>query len=251
MAIGDDEYELMPHREIEKLKKEINELHSGPGRTRKNSGLEKSMDQLNDTINSLLEIFKETNMEMRAGDNEINSRLSKLESLNEKLDSVIEQNEKIAEAILTVAESSEAMKNKLDEGLADNIIKRENATETKKTQEEPNKSEEMLPGFDDAFPSTDDNTPDFSSMETGTGQQQPPSFGSPPQQGGMNSMPPPMNAGQQRGMGPPPFNPQQGQQNNMNMPQRPFNPGQMPPPPPSPSMQQQPQQKKKRLFNFK
>jgi hypothetical protein len=225
MAYQNDDYELLPHNEIVKLREEIRQLNNSSPKTRTHSSLEKSMNELNKTILNLFEIFKETNMELKLGDSQISNRLSKLNNLNEKLDAIIDQNEKIAEAILVVAEASEKINQKIensnDEFFFKDMNNSNNSNNYNKDSLFGNNSNSVNDFDENLVAPNDDMDVPFGSNQ---GMPPPPGINNP-------GMPPPMpqnnpnNFQPNNSMGmnnnpmPPPSN------NGMNMP---------PPPPPNP-----------------
>jgi hypothetical protein len=234
----DDEFELMSHKDVEKLKKELSALRKS-GTSRESQVVLDSMDKLNENIVGLTDVFREATMELKISDNEaFNPKL--MHELSEKIDSLLEQNEKMAEAILTVAEVSNDLKDRLDELL--------------KETEEMNQPIEGVPSFANPGSSSDSfGQPDYSmdfggappfnpsgmpspSMDASSGMGSPPGgMGSPP--GGMG--PPPGGMGPPPGgMGPPP--------SGMGPP-----PGGMGPPPGGMGPPPSPDQKRKPLFGFK
>lgn len=82
----DDEYELMSHESVERLQEQLRKLKKGGSV----SSLQASMDELNANIQRLLEVFREASRGVKAEDSKINT--------------LLEQNEKIARAILAVAD---------------------------------------------------------------------------------------------------------------------------------------------------
>ena len=191
MSRRDEEYELMPHSEIARLRSEIEQFkrsQSGHGNAASGGtgggggGIDaESIQQLNSTLANLMEIFKETNMELKVGDHEISSRLTKLNNMSEKLDTIIDQNEKIAEAILTIADTTDMMKKHFD-------------------QEPSHESSESSGGQNQSPFSSQQAPPSFPGLGGSQGSPQGQGFG--PPQG--NQGPPPPQGG---GGSPPPFNP--------------------------------------------
>jgi hypothetical protein len=206
MAYQNDDYELLPHGELVKLREEIRQLNNSSPKGRAHSSLDKSMAELNKTIGNLFEIFKETNMELKLGDSQITSRLSKLNSLNEKLDTIIDQNEKIAEAILVVAEASEKISQKIDNSSDDFFFKdiNSNSDSNKNSLFGDNNSNN---DFDENLMAPNDDI----------------DMGFPSN----NGMPPPPGINANNTMPPPQAFPNNGMPNNNNMPPPPNN---MPPP---------------------
>lgn len=88
----DVDYEIISRKDIAKLKQEIKELKEG-----KNSG---SANNVMDKLNQMLDLFKEASLSLK---NEKPGGI-KLEEIYEKLDSILDQNQKIAEGLLSIAD---------------------------------------------------------------------------------------------------------------------------------------------------
>ena len=105
MADQDDDYELLPHKEIAELKTELERLKKGPS-----SESRSQMDQLTGALTNLLNLFKEASSQMRLEEDEGNIVSEKLIPIEEKLDQILDQNKKIAEGILAMADMIKDMK---------------------------------------------------------------------------------------------------------------------------------------------
>ncbi|MFH0875855.1 MAG: hypothetical protein V1859_08000 [archaeon] len=101
-----DDYELLPHEEIEKLKRELDRLKKSGTNPDALSG---SMENLTDSINSLLRVFREASEEMKLDEHDSVMLSDKIGPLAEKVDKVLEQNEKIAKGIIAIADMIEEM----------------------------------------------------------------------------------------------------------------------------------------------
>ncbi|MCX6709922.1 MAG: hypothetical protein NTV63_03160 [Candidatus Woesearchaeota archaeon] len=89
--MADDEYELIPHKEISELRKEIQNLKEQiKGKPDSNGASEKT---LLEAINELIAVFREATEEIRAKPGTI-----------DKFSILAEQNEKIARGILALAD---------------------------------------------------------------------------------------------------------------------------------------------------
>lgn len=100
-----EEYELVPRNKIQDLQKQLETLKKSPLATTPSGGeLAQSMNKLSSHLESLLNLFREASEEMRKEERESESVAKKMDPLMEKLDMVIDQNKKIAKAILTVAD---------------------------------------------------------------------------------------------------------------------------------------------------
>lgn len=104
----EDEYEILPHKEIEDLKNELDALKKGPTPESRNQ-----MQKLNDSINSLLGLFKEASSQMNLEEEEANLVSQKLIPLEEKMDQILDQNQKIAEGIVALADLVKDMRDRM------------------------------------------------------------------------------------------------------------------------------------------
>ena len=89
----DEPYDIMPHREIVELKKQVQELKSEKSSSQ---GLVSSMSALTNSMDSMLRLFKGASEELKVEEKE--------DILNKKLDEIIEQNKIIADGIVTVSD---------------------------------------------------------------------------------------------------------------------------------------------------
>lgn len=93
------DYELMSHSELAKMREEIARLRSQVP----TSAMSVSMEELADSIQEMNKLFKAAVEEMKEED--LGEDIAKqLEPIANKLDTVIDQNHKIANAILTVVD---------------------------------------------------------------------------------------------------------------------------------------------------
>ena len=97
--MADDDYELIPHQEILDLKKELEKLKISPTPESR-----ESMEKLTDAINNLLTLFKQAGAQMNIEEQEATLVEAKLKPLMDKIDQVLDQNQKIAEGVVTLAE---------------------------------------------------------------------------------------------------------------------------------------------------
>lgn len=99
----EEEWELTPHHQIEELKKEVEKLRKNPfAGTGSSENLLESMEKLNHSINELIEIFKMAHEDISA--KELHTEEEKTEKLSEKMDKMADENRKIAEGIVSLAE---------------------------------------------------------------------------------------------------------------------------------------------------
>ncbi len=95
----EEEYELTPHKQLEELKSEIEKLKSVPSTTTKaGQTLQESIGHLNDEVSELLAMFK------YAKDTPDNSEIDTQKEILRKLETLIDENRKIAQGIVSLAE---------------------------------------------------------------------------------------------------------------------------------------------------
>lgn len=103
MAVDDDEYELLPKQEIENLKKDIERLKKHPfGEMKEGETLLEAVNNLNNNIRRLIDIFAKAEADIAAQYAEGNPA--------EDLKSIKEQNEEIAQGLLTAVDMIKDMK---------------------------------------------------------------------------------------------------------------------------------------------
>lgn len=98
MAV-DEPYDLMPHKEIVELKKQVEELKS---ERYVHKEILNSMDALKSSMDAMLKLFTQASEELKLEEEgPLNGNKS---SMNEKLNQIIDQNKSIAEGIVTISE---------------------------------------------------------------------------------------------------------------------------------------------------
>lgn len=110
--MAEDDYDLVPHTELHKLEDELSQLRRGTGGANP-SNLKDSMDDLSRSLQSMITVFKEAKDELRIEDEEKELMSKKIDPILQKLDNLLDQNEKIAEGILTLADMIKKMEDKL------------------------------------------------------------------------------------------------------------------------------------------
>ena len=101
--MADDDYDLLPHRQINELKGLVQDLKSKVGRASPKDLID-AMDSLTKSIDSLMNLFKQAADEMRYEEKEeILSGGSEHKAINDKLDKIIEQNKIIANGMVAVS----------------------------------------------------------------------------------------------------------------------------------------------------
>lgn len=97
----EDDYELLPHKEIEELKQELAKLKDFEITPSKK--LQISILELNQKLDKLITIFDDAAHEMRAEESSL-SFAEKMQPLVEKMNKILDQNSEIASGILAVAD---------------------------------------------------------------------------------------------------------------------------------------------------
>lgn len=102
----EEEYEIMPHKTIERIKREINDLKMKAVSDEKisNESLKKSLDNLTVSINSLMSLFKEASEEMKIEEESKEEIKEKIDPLLNRIDTIESENRKIARGILAIAD---------------------------------------------------------------------------------------------------------------------------------------------------
>ena len=98
----DDSYDLLPHRQINELKRQIDELKARQDRASPKD-LVASMDSLTKTVDSLMNLFQKASQELKYQLKEEELASGK-DSVNEKLDRIIDQNRIIANGMVAVSD---------------------------------------------------------------------------------------------------------------------------------------------------
>ncbi len=93
----DEPYDLLPHHEIEELKRKVEELKVNQDRSTPQAVVN-SIDQLTKAMNSMLNLFTQAAKEVKEDEKDNSEIMS-------KLDEVIEQNRTIAEGMVTISDT--------------------------------------------------------------------------------------------------------------------------------------------------
>ena len=111
MPNDDSEYELMPAKVVRKLAKDVEAIKKDPlGSTPQGQELLAAVSGLSTTINDLGDMFKEASSSMGEEEEESQTVKAQLEPLIANVDDLIEQNKKIAKAIIAIADKVDEMK---------------------------------------------------------------------------------------------------------------------------------------------
>lgn len=108
-------YELMPHKKIKKIKKEIESLKKkAETESFTSKGFMSSVNSLTTSIDSLMELFKEATESMKLEEQAEEEVSKKIGPLLARMDDIEEQNRKIAEGIVTVADMVTELKEEIE-----------------------------------------------------------------------------------------------------------------------------------------
>ena len=102
--MADDDYDLMPHKQITELKRQMQELKGKVNRASPKELID-SMNSLTNTIDSLMKLFRQSADELKYEDREGSfSGNSDHKSMGEKLDKIMEQNKIIADSMVAISD---------------------------------------------------------------------------------------------------------------------------------------------------
>jgi len=105
MAEDEGEYEIVPHKEVLELKKQVDEIKAHPfGSTSEGKEMLAAIRRLSESMDNLTGLFQEAAEQMKLEERESELIGQKLDPLFLKIDDLIEQNKKIAKGILAVAD---------------------------------------------------------------------------------------------------------------------------------------------------
>ena len=107
ISADEDEYELMPRRDIDELKGELRKLKEFEITPTKK--LHVSINELNAKIDKLIAIFEDAQRSVRSEEGGLGFA-EKMKPLADKMNKILEQNADIAEGILSLADMITAMK---------------------------------------------------------------------------------------------------------------------------------------------
>ncbi|MBW2996925.1 hypothetical protein KY349_01140 [Candidatus Woesearchaeota archaeon] len=109
----EDEYAIVSKKEFLTLKRELDRLKKNPLEgSESGENLQSSIDNLNKSLNVMLEVFKQAADDMKLEEHEAEAIGKQIGPLSEKMDMLIDQNQKIAKGIVAIADM---VKEKLEE----------------------------------------------------------------------------------------------------------------------------------------
>jgi hypothetical protein len=108
----EDDYELVASKRISKLKDDLERLRSKNPDTASMQQLQESIERLSTNLENILSVFEEAAEEMKLDDKETEVIAQKIDPLMDKLDAIIDQNKKIAQGVVAVADMISELKSK-------------------------------------------------------------------------------------------------------------------------------------------
>jgi len=111
MKMAEEDYELLPHREIQRLKEEISKLKGGEA-IGTDKDLKKAVSDLSEKIDSMNEILEEASKDLREEDKEAEIIKDKIDPIMNKMVELGEQNQKIAKGLIAI---NDVVNEKLEE----------------------------------------------------------------------------------------------------------------------------------------
>jgi len=111
--MAEEEYAIVSKKEFMKLKQELDKIKKNPLEgSPSGANLQDSIDNLNRSLTGMMELFKEASDELKIEERDTQIVAKKLDPISEKIETLIEQNQKIAKGIIAVADM---VKEKLEE----------------------------------------------------------------------------------------------------------------------------------------
>ncbi|HII72062.1 TPA: hypothetical protein HA265_04875, partial [Candidatus Woesearchaeota archaeon] len=99
--MDEDEYAIVSKKEFLALKRELDKLKKNPLEgSEHGETLQASIDNLNRSLNTMLEVFKQAADEMKLEEHDTELVAKQMGPINDKLDTLIDQNQKIAKGIV-------------------------------------------------------------------------------------------------------------------------------------------------------
>ncbi len=109
----EEEYAIVSKKEFLQLKKELERIKKNPLEgSDSGDNLQGSIDNLNKSLNIMLEVFKQAAEDMKLEEHDTTMVSKQIGPINEKIETLIDQNQKIAKGIVAIADM---VKEKLEE----------------------------------------------------------------------------------------------------------------------------------------
>lgn len=110
----EEEYELLPHKDIVELREELRKLKSLPPEAGRHT--EASFEELTKRMDRLLEVFEEAEKTIKIEEGAATFK-EKMAPIVEKMNTILKQNSEIAEGIVALADIMNEIKDKLEVGV--------------------------------------------------------------------------------------------------------------------------------------
>jgi len=111
--MSEEEYAIVSKKEFLALKKELDRIKKNPLEgSESGEDLQSSIDNLNKSLNVMLEVFKQAADDMKLEEHDTEMVSKQIGPINEKIETLIDQNQKIAKGIVAIADM---VKEKLEE----------------------------------------------------------------------------------------------------------------------------------------
>ena len=109
----EEEYAIVSKKEFLQLKKELDRIKQNPlDGSKSGENLQGSIDNLNKSLNIMLEVFKQAAEDMKLEEHDTTMVSKQIVPINDKIETLIDQNQKIAKGIVAIADM---VKEKLEE----------------------------------------------------------------------------------------------------------------------------------------
>src|SRR3989344_7025994 len=101
----EEDYDLLPHEEVTRLRREVEEIKQHPfGSSKEGKELLDAISRLSESMDHLTGLFQEAAEQMKLEEREAELIGKKLDPLFGRMDDLIEQNKRIAKGIIAVAD---------------------------------------------------------------------------------------------------------------------------------------------------
>jgi len=106
-----DDFEIVPQKDFLQMKRDVDELKTNPlGATQSGKDLKSSIDNLNSTMKEMLDLFSTALETIKIDEHDKRLVEEKITPLVAKIDELSNQNEKIAKALVAIADMVKDMK---------------------------------------------------------------------------------------------------------------------------------------------
>lgn len=117
---GSEEYEILPHKEIQRLRSQLNDVR---GNVSPESNLQSSIDRLARSMNSMMSLFRAAEEDLKIEEHDTDSFQKQIGPMMARLDQISDQNEKIAEGIISLVELLKNNEIKMEQQIKETVYK--------------------------------------------------------------------------------------------------------------------------------